>query len=150
MTPIHSTVGFVILASGLPFLGACAPKAPVASPTVPSQTAYSAPAIVPSQPLTSAELAQARQQLASCWYLDPHKTLAPIPTVEIKVELLPDGTVTSAQLVNPGRVQTDPAFRDAVEAARRAILKCSPLKLPPDKYLYWKSTVFRFSPSGTG
>ena len=47
-----------------------------------------------------------------------HKTPAPIPPVEIKVELLPDGTVTSAQVVDPDRMQTDPAFRDAMEAAQ--------------------------------
>ena len=71
------------------------------------------------------------------------------PAVEIKVELLPDGTVSSARVVNPDRMQADPAFRDAAEAALRAVRKCSPLKLLPDKYLFWKSTVFRFGASGS-
>jgi len=41
-----------------------------------------------------------------------------------------------------------PVFEAAAEAARRALLKCSPLHLPPDKYDTWKSTTFRFNPSG--
>ena len=45
-------------------------------------------------------------------------------------------------------MKTDADFQDAAEAALRAVRKCSPLKLPPDKYLDWKSTVFRFNPSG--
>ena len=70
------------------------------------------------------------------------------PAVEIKVELLPDGTVTSAQVVDAERMQTDLDFREDAQAALRAVRKCSPLKLPPDKYLLWKSTTFRFSASG--
>jgi hypothetical protein len=146
---MQSPLGFVVLVAGLPLLAACAQKqAPVVAAIPPPQTAPSSPAITPSHPLTAAELDQARQQLAGCWYLNPQKTPAPIPTVEIKVELLPDGTVSSAQVENPDRMQTDPAFRDAAEAALRAVRKCSPLKLPPDKYLAWKSTIFRFSASG--
>jgi hypothetical protein len=99
---MHARIGFVVVATGLPVLAACAQKqAPSAAMTPPSQSASSSPTIIPSQPLTAAELDQARQQLAGCWYLNPHKTPAPIPPVEIKVELLPDGTVTSAQVVDP-------------------------------------------------
>ena len=148
MRPRRTPFGFVVVTTGLPFLAACAQKAPVASPTAPAQSAYSAPAIKPSEPMTAAELDQARQQLAGCWYLKPQNTAAPIPTVEIKAELLPDGTVTSAQVVNPQRTQSDPAFRDAAEAAQRAILKCHQLKLPLDKYDSWKSIMFIFNPQG--
>jgi hypothetical protein len=148
---MRAPFGSVIFAAGLPLLAACGQKqAPMAATTPPPQAASSSPTITPLQPLSGAELDQARQQLATCWYLNPQKNAARIPPVEIQVELLPDGTVSSAQVVKADRMKTDAAFQDAADAALRAVLKCSPLKLPPDKYLYWKSTVFRFNPSGIG
>jgi hypothetical protein len=95
--------------------------------------------------MSGAELDKVRQHLASCWYLDPHETAS---AVSIEVKLLPDGTVESTKVVDADRMATDPGLRAAAKAAQRALLKCSPLPLPREKYELWKSTIFRFSPSG--
>jgi len=147
---MRSPLGFIVVATGLPFLASCAQKQapPVASR--PSQTAPSLQTLpssqgMPSQ-LSATELDRVRQGLAKCWYVNPQAKSH--PAVEIKVELLPDGTVSSAEVVDAERVQTDSDFREEAQAGLRAVRKCSPLKFPPDKYLLWKSTTFRFSASG--
>ena len=99
--------------------------------------------------LSSSELDAVRSQIAGCWYLDPGKKGADTMVIEIHVDLGSDGTVLgNPQILDSARAATDPAYQAAAEAARRALLKCSPLHLPPDKYDTWKSATFRFSPSG--
>jgi hypothetical protein len=41
----------------------------------------------------------------------------------------------------------DSFFRSAAENARRAILRCSPFTLPPNKYEVWRDLTLRFDPS---
>ena len=150
MISIQSAVGFAMVTTALPLLGGCAQKQP-APPVV--ATSSPAPASIPAgsagadQPLSAAELDKVRAYIASCWYLDPHKAGASFPDVTIEVELLRDGTVESTQVVDADRM-TDPGFREAAEAAQRALLKCSRLPLPRDKYEFWKKTSFRFSAAG--
>jgi len=99
--------------------------------------------------LSSSELDAVRSQIAGCWYIDPGKKGADTLVVEIHVDLGPDGTVLGTpEILDAERAATDPVFQAAAEAARRALLKCSPLHLPPGKYDTWKSTTFTFNPSG--
>ncbi len=99
--------------------------------------------------LSSSELDAVRSQIAGCWYIDPGKKGADTLVVEIHVDLGSDGSVLgNPEIVDTARAATDPVFEAAAEAARRALLKCSPLHLPPAKYDTWKSTTFRFNPSG--
>ena len=100
------------------------------------------------QQLTASELDAVRSQIQGCWYIDPGKKGADSLVVEISVNLLPDGTVQSAKIVEQARLYTDGVYRAAAEAALRAIYKCHQLQLPSDKYDLWKSTTFRFNPSG--
>jgi hypothetical protein len=111
------------------------------------QQPASAPSAPIGQQLTASELDAVRSQIAGCWYLDPGKKGADTLIVEIAVTLLPDGTVQSADIVDQSRM-SDPVYQAAAEAAKRAILKCHQLQLPPDKYDLWKNTTFRFNPSG--
>jgi hypothetical protein len=143
-------LGFVVVATGLPLVTGCAQtqvQVPTSAPapTISSSQTPAASQGTPSQ-LSAAELDRVRQGLAECWYLNPKAKSHPV--VEIKVELLPDGTVSSAKVVDAERMQTDAAFREEAQAGLRAIRKCSPLKLPPDKYDLWRSTTFRFDASG--
>ena len=99
--------------------------------------------------LSSSELDAVRSQIAGCWYLDPGKKGADTLVIEIHVDLGSDGTVLgNPEILDTMRAATDPVFQAAAEAARRALLKCSPLHLPAGKYDTWKSTTFRFNPSG--
>lgn len=95
-------------------------------------------------PLTASEEDGIRDQIARNWNLG---SLAGSPNldgmvVELRVHLLPDGTITTAELVNqqPG----NPDFRLAANSAIRAVMISSPLKLPPGKA--FTSLNIRFYP----
>ena len=45
----------------------------------------------------------------------------------------------------------DPNYRMFVESAKRAVMKCSPLRFPASMpYEDWKSTTFNFNPRDMG
>jgi hypothetical protein len=121
---------------------------PAETPPQPQTQVSEATAASIGQQLTSSELDAVRSQIAGCWFLDPGKKGADTIVVEVQVTLLPDGTVQSADIVDQARMYTDAVYRAAAEAAQRAILKCHQLHLPLEKYDLWKSTTFRFNPSG--
>src|SRR3546814_9513743 len=61
----------------------------------------------------------------------------------------PDGTVRTAEIQDRARMASDSFYRAAAESARRAVLnpRCSPLRLPPEKYNAWKTLVLNFDRS---
>ena len=69
--------------------------------------------------------------------------------VEIKIQVNRDRTVRDAIIVDSARAAGDKFFRTMAESARRAVRnpKCSPLKLPPDKYNEWREITMTFDPS---
>lgn len=94
-------------------------------------------------PLTASEEDGIRGQIERNWNLG---SLAGAPdltgmTIEVRITLQPDGTVTRAQVINSG---SSPMFRQASESAIRAVMISSPLKLPPGKT--YTSMVIRFHP----
>ena len=56
--------------------------------------------------------------------------------VEVHIDVNPDRTVQSAEVVDKARMATDPFFRAAAESALRALYnpRCTPLELPAGKY----------------
>jgi hypothetical protein len=86
------------------------------------------------------------QQIGNNWYIDPGLKGAEDMVIEIHATLAPDGSVLSADIVDQARYATDPLFRAAAEAARRAVQKSTPLRVPPDKYDVWKSMTVVFRP----
>ena len=61
--------------------------------------------------------------------------------VELRIALLSDGTVRKVEVMN----QSDnPLLRQVAESAVRAVMKSSPLKLPPGSA--FTSMVMRFHP----
>jgi outer membrane biosynthesis protein TonB len=88
-----------------------------------------------------------QQQMARCWRIDAGARDADSLIVEIRVKLNPDATVRDAQIVDFERMFRDSFFRSAAENARRAILRCSPFTLPPNKYEVWRDLTLRFDPS---
>ena len=97
--------------------------------------------------LTTSELDVVKQQLHPCWNPDPGALNAGELRPEYRVVMNADGTVRTAALMNTDQM-TDPAFRSAAEAARRALLNpvCQPLKFPPEKYNQWQTFTITFSP----
>ncbi len=89
-----------------------------------------------------------RRQISLCWNMPVGARNAENLVVEVLIEVNPDRTVRSAEVVDQMRLGTDTYFRAAAEAALRALRnpKCSPLELPADQYEQWKTIRFNFDP----
>lgn len=103
----------------------------------------------PNAKVTMSEIEAVRQQLSQCWNVAAGARRADALSVEIAMVMNPDATVREAQVVDAGRMNSDPYFRAAAESALRALghPNCIPLKLPLDKYDVWKNFTFNFDPS---
>jgi hypothetical protein len=126
------------------------------APPQPHRVAATAPpSSQPKAPLgaqlTASELdalrEQIRQQLIPCWSIPAGARDAKDLEVRVRAAVSPDGTVRQATIVDQGGL-ADPLVRAAAESARRTFFnpRCTPLKLPADKYEVWKDLVVSFSP----
>lgn len=102
----------------------------------------------PIRPLAISEIDLVRQQIRECWNLPAGAKDAQDLNIEIRVVMNPDATVREARIQDQRRLQGDPFFRAAAESALRAVLnpRCSPLKLPLDKYQEWQKMTLNFDP----
>lgn len=100
------------------------------------------------RPLSVSEMDAIRQQIARCWLVPAGAKAGESLAVEIHVRMNPDRTVRDAEVVDRGRMGSDPFFRAAAESALRALRNpsCTPLNLPPEKYETWKSFTITFDP----
>jgi hypothetical protein len=99
-----------------------------------------------AEQLTISELDFLRRQLWGCWSVPAGAKEAGKLVVHVRVLLNPDGEVRRAHVIEQSRMHSDPFFRVAAESALRAVLKCSPLRLPPGKYSEWKEITLKFDP----
>jgi len=99
-----------------------------------------------SATLSITELDLIRRQLAACWNVPAGAQDAKDLYVDVKVEMNPDATVQSA--VVTGSSGGGSYKRAAEDSALRAVRnpKCSPLKLPLQRYDQWKTITIRFDP----
>lgn len=96
-----------------------------------------------SDVLSVTELDLIRRQLQACWNVPAAAKDAKDLYVDVKVEMNPDATVRTAAVIGSnGNLQV------AKDSALRAVKnpKCSPLKLPLDRYNDWKVITIRFDP----
>ena len=102
----------------------------------------------PTRDLSASEMDAVRQQIAQCWNVPSGARYAEELIVDIFVVMNSDATVREARIVNNGRMGNDPFYRSAAESALRAVLnpRCSPLKLPRDKFEVWKTMTLSFNP----
>ena len=101
---------------------------------------------ISDQPLSSSVSAAIRRQVEDKWSLPAGAAGAGELAVEIRISLLPDGTVQRARIVDQTRL-SQAFFRTMAESARRAVLQASPLRdLPPEKYEQWREITFTFKP----
>ncbi len=98
--------------------------------------------------LTATQIDLIRQTIRKCWHFPAGLKNAEELAVDIKMELMEDGTVKSAEIVDKARMQSDPDFKIAAENAYRAVLdpECNPLPLPKEKYNEWKDLELTFNP----
>lgn len=116
------------------------------------KTKSSAPNADPTKAVTMTERdAMQRQvikQVTPCWNINPGSKGAENLAVVIRMQMNPDGTVQSASIEDQARYFNEPFFQSAADAAKRAVLnpRCNPIKLPPDKYQFWRQIVINFDP----
>jgi outer membrane biosynthesis protein TonB len=109
-----------------------------------------APKTAAIDPRAAATIAQAiRAQVAPCWNPPIGGADVRKMTVLIRADFTRDGrligvpSIVSQTGVTPGNADYSRAF---AETARRALLRCSPLKLPVKDYDLWKSAEINFDP----
>ena len=97
--------------------------------------------------LSTSELDLVKQQIYECWNPPAGARQAKNLTPEFRVYMNQDGTVRTATQLNSER-NSDPFFLAAAESAMRALRnpRCSPLKLPPNKYDQWQTFTITFDP----
>jgi len=99
--------------------------------------------------LTLSEMDALQSKMYQCWRMpadapDPEKL-----AVRVKVALLPDGTVQSAELLDRVKIaaSSNGYLKVAAQRAVRAVSKCAPYDfLPVDKYNTWKRLELNFRP----
>ncbi|MBF0394502.1 MAG: energy transducer TonB, partial [Alphaproteobacteria bacterium] len=100
----------------------------------------------PSEPLTMSEKDAILAQIQQCWNPPVGARDAQDLVVEIKVLLNMDGSLVRADIVENRALSGHPFYRAAADSAARAAYKCSPFKVPSQKYDTWKEITFRFNP----
>lgn len=99
----------------------------------------------------TATLEQAiRSQVAPCWNPPLGGAEAGRMTVQLRIQMAKDGRVLGAPQVigQTGVTAANSTYAKAfAESARRAVLRCSPLTLPPDLYDAWKLFELNFDPT---
>ena len=108
--------------------------------------AVKAPQTKAVAPLGLSELDRLRKHISDCWQPPIGAKGADQLKVDIQVKLEKDGTVRQAEIADRARYSSDVLYRAAANAARRAVLDCQPLPLPPEKYQLWKEFIFGFDP----
>lgn len=122
------------------------------APPAPHRMAATAPpSSQPKAPLgselTASEIDLVREQLRPCFNPPFGAKESPDLSADVRVVMNADGTVQQARVVDTGRYASDPVFRAMADSGVRALKnpRCSPLRLPPDRYDVWKTFVFGFS-----
>ena len=108
--------------------------------------AVKAPQTSSIAPLGLSELDRLRSHISSCWQPPIGAKGADQLKVDIQVKLEKDGSVKQAEIADRQRYRSDVLYRAAANSARRAVLDCQPLPLPPEKYQFWKEFIFGFDP----
>ena len=110
------------------------------------QQAVRAPQPVRPQKMGINELDRLRNHIAGCWQPPVAAPGAEGLKVDILVQLERDGSVREASIQDARRYRSDRFFKVAADAALRAVLECSPLPLPAEKFDLWKEFIFGFDP----
>ena len=97
--------------------------------------------------LTASEVDAILQRIQRCWLVPAGARGVKDMVVDIEMNIAPDGTVTSASIVDRSRM-SDPFYRAAAESAYRAVLdpRCNPLPIPKEKYEKYKNLTLGFNP----
>lgn len=90
-----------------------------------------------------------RSQITPCWSPPPPEEGSAGVTVLMRIQLARNGTTsgTPELIAARGASKANPAYvRNLAASVRRAVARCSPLKLPPELYDAWSDVELNFDP----
>lgn len=87
-----------------------------------------------------------RTQVSKCWNPPVGAAYAETLVVSLRVTLNPDGSLSGMPEYRDTSRMSDPAYRAAAEAARRAIIQCQAYTLPAEGYAQWSVLDVDFDP----
>jgi outer membrane biosynthesis protein TonB len=96
--------------------------------------------------MTMSEADALRSQLEQCWDVPIGAKDVENMTVDIAMVINQDRTLREAHIVDAGRYNSDSTFQALADSALRAVQRCSPFDVPPDKYDTWNTTTVTFNP----
>lgn len=101
-----------------------------------------------SDTLTISEMDLIKRQLMECWNVPAGAKDAKELVIVLDLVMSRDGTVQKASLMPEKSSTNHPFYRTGAESALRAVRnpRCTPLKLPPDRYESWKNFEVTFNP----
>ena len=96
--------------------------------------------------LTLNEIDAFRTQMRRCWNPPSGARNAEDLIVQVRVSLAPNGMISAGPKVMNRTQLDDPFFRAAAESVLRAIRRCQPFEMPPEKYAAWRDIELKFDP----
>ena len=96
--------------------------------------------------LTLNEIDAFRTQMRRCWNPPSGARNAEDLIVQVRVSLAPNGMISAGPKVMNRAQLGDPFFRAAAESVLRAIRRCQPFEMPPEKYASWRDIELKFDP----
>ncbi len=101
----------------------------------------------PNEPVSMTENDAIRAHIERFWNVPAGAKDADKLVVYIRVSVLPDGTVTDAQIqMGDPTMMLNPFYQAAADSARRAVRAASPLPIPLNKYEQFKDFTLAFNP----
>ena len=118
-------------------------KTPDDAPPVPEPTLQTNAAA--DADISLSEIDAFRVQMQKCWTVPAGAANADDLAVRVRVMLTRQGEIVHLYLSDKSRI-SDPHFRAAAESVLRAIRRCQPFQMPPEKYHRWRELELNFDP----
>ncbi|MEC7184297.1 MAG: hypothetical protein VXW07_00610, partial [Pseudomonadota bacterium] len=99
----------------------------------------------PGERMSLSEIDAFRSQIRACWSVPAGAKNAENLLVRVRVQLDPSGRPIAKKIINRAQL-TDSFFLSAAESVLRAIERCQPYKMPPEKYESWREMELNFDP----
>jgi hypothetical protein len=103
----------------------------------------------PPKPLAKVgidDIGRIQQHVSRCWSAPVGADNTKVLIVDIFVRVNKDGSVKEARINDMVRYGIDKTFRSFANRAQQAVVECSPLPIPADKYELMKEFIIGFDP----
>ena len=92
------------------------------------------------------DIGRIQQHVSRCWSAPVGADQSKVLIVDIFVRVNKDGSVKEARIDDILRYGIDKTFRSFANRAQQAVVECSPLPIPANKYDQMKEFIFAFDP----